>query len=58
MQKPLALMGVEVVEEEMPSAQLLDLRKAYPRVNKPAPWGIPKRYGLRGRFLQTLQNLH
>ena len=41
-----------------PIARLLDLKKAYPRVNKPALWGILKKYGLKGNFLWTLQDLH
>ena len=41
-----------------PVARLLDLKKAYPRVNKPALWGILKMYGLKGNFLWTLQDLH
>ena len=40
------------------AARLLDLQKTYPRVNKPALWGILKKYGLRGNFLRMLQNLH
>ena len=41
-----------------PEARLLDLRKAYPRVNKPALWGILARYGLRGKFMDTVMDLH
>ena len=41
-----------------PMARLLDLKKAYPRVSKPALWGILERYGLEGNFLRTLQDLH
>ena len=41
-----------------PVARLLHLKKAYPRVNKPALWGILKMYGLKGNFLWTLQDLH
>ena len=36
-----------------PAARLLDLRKAYPRVNKPALWKILERYGLRGNFVDS-----
>ena len=50
--------GEEEMAESDPVARLLDLRKAYPRVNKPALWGILERYGLRGNFLRTLQDLH
>ena len=33
-------------DEFIPSARLLDLRKAYPRVNKAALWLLLRRYGL------------
>ena len=39
-------------------ARLLDLRKAYPRVNKPALWGILERYGMGERCLRVLKDLH
>ena len=39
-------------------ARLLDLEKAYPRVSKPALWMLLKRYGLKGRILETLIDLH
>ena len=35
-------------EQWVPSARLLDLRKAYPRVNKPVLWRLLKRCGLSG----------
>ena len=41
-----------------PEARLLDLKKAYPRVNKPAMWKILERYGMKGKFLETLIDLH
>ncbi len=41
-----------------PSARLLDLRKAYPRVNKTALWRLLERYGLNGNFLRLLTDLH
>ena len=41
-----------------PVARLLDLRKAYPRVNKSALWNILERYRLRGSFLDTIRDLH
>ena len=50
--------GEAWVEDEQPEARLLDLRKAYPRVNRPAMWGLLEKYGLRGRFLETLRGLH
>ena len=45
-------------EDERPTARLLDLRKAYPRVNKYALWKMLEKYGLGGRCLQTVINLH
>ena len=42
----------------VPSARLLDLRKAYPRVNKTALWLLLERYGLNGDFLRLLYDLH
>ena len=50
--------GGDEVATSDPMARLLDLKKAYPRVNKPALWGILERYGLKGNFLWTLQDLH
>ena len=50
--------GEEIVDGEEPVARLLDLRKAYPRVNRPALWGILKRYGIGERALRVLQDLH
>ena len=42
----------------VPAARLLDLKKAYPRVNKAALWMLLRRYGLEGDFLRLLQDLH
>ncbi len=39
-------------------ARLLDLRKAYPRVNKPALWAMLERYGMGERCLRILKDLH
>ena len=50
--------GEVIVDGEVPVARLLDLRKAYPRVNKPALWGILERYGMRERALRVLKDLH
>ena len=41
-----------------PEARLLDLTKAYPRVNKPAMWEILRRNGMQGNFLNSLIDLH
>ena len=43
---------------EIPEARLLDLRKAYPRINRPVMWGILERYGLHGNMLSTVRDLH
>ena len=50
--------GQPETEESDPEARMLDLRKAYPRVSKPALWGLLKRYGLWGSFLDTVVDLH
>ena len=50
--------GRTVSDEDKLTARLLDLKKAYPRVNKPALWRLLERYGLRGDFLRTLKDLH
>ena len=50
--------GAEGDGSVVPSARLLDLRKAYPRVNKTALWRLLKRYGLDGNFLRLLMDLH
>ena len=50
--------GREIPEGEEPVATLLDLRKAYPRVNRPALWGILKKGGIGDRALRILQDLH
>ena len=50
--------GEEEERETDPVAVLLDLRKAYPRVNKPALWAILELCGMEGNCLKTLQDLH
>ena len=45
-------------EDEWPSARLLDLRKAYPRVNKPALWSLLEGYGMKRQCLEMLVDLH
>ena len=50
--------GDTINEEKMPAGRLLDLRKAYPCVNKPAPWAILLRYVTGPKCLRALQGLH
>ena len=45
-------------EEQRMEARLLDLEKAYPRINKPCLWGMLKRAGLGGNYLRALMDLH
>ena len=45
-------------EEVRIEERLLDLEKAYPRVNRPCLWNLLTRYGLGGRCLDTLIALH
>ena len=46
--------GEEEEQETDTVAVLLDLRKAYPRVNKPALWAILERCRMEGNCLKTL----
>ena len=45
-------------EEVHLEGRLLDLEKAYPRVNKPNMWELLRRCGLRGWIMTTIQDLH
>ena len=51
-------MGLDARNEiDRPTARLLDLEKAYPRVSKPALWMSLERYGLGGgRMLELVMN--
>jgi hypothetical protein len=50
--------GEAIADGEEPVARLLDLRKAYPRVNRPALWGMLVKYGIGERALRILKDLH
>ena len=50
--------GETIPEEDKPSARLLDLSKAYPRVNKYAMWRILGKYGMGEKCLRSVKNLH
>ena len=56
--KRLEANGETMDRDLQPKARLLDLRKAYPRVNKPALWKILKRKGIGDKCLRALQDLH
>ena len=58
LKKRLTARGEDLEEDKVPEARLLDLRKAYPRVNKPALWGILTKYGMKERALTVLKGLH
>ena len=58
LQKRIHAAGETFPEDKRPTARLLDLRKAYPRVNKHALWSILKKYGIRGNCLRAIQDLH
>ena len=58
LQKRIHAAGETFPEDKRPTARLLDLRKAYPRVNKHALWSILKKYGIRGDCLRAIQDLH
>ena len=45
-------------QEEWSEARLLDLRKAYARVNKPALWMLLSRYGLGENMIRVIKGLH
>ena len=48
----------EAHSPEDPMAILLDITKAYPRVNKTILWAMLKKYAVKGRGLRILQGLH
>ena len=58
LRKRMEAAGEVLEDDEKPAARLLDLRKAYPRVNKYAMWKILERYGLGENCLRTIRTLH
>ena len=58
LRKRLEAKGEEISRDDKPVARLLDLRKAYPRVNKPALWKILIRKGMGEKCLRAIQDLH
>ena len=58
LRKRMAAAGEELAEDDKPAARLLDLRKAYPRINKYIMWRILEKYGLGEKCLRTIKNLH
>ena len=58
LKKRIRIDGREQQHPTDPEARLLDLRKAYPRVNKSTMWEIVKRCGLKGKFLETILDFH
>ena len=58
LKKRKAAEGVEEVDDEKFAGRLLDLKKAYPRVNKYEMWKILEKYGMGEKCLRTVKNLH
>ena len=46
------------MEEWTPVATLLDIKKAYPRVNKPILWNMLRKYGVKEESIRILKGLH
>ena len=44
--------------ELKPARRLLDLNKAYPRVNELALWRLLRRYSLEVDFIRVVMDLH
>ena len=47
-----------VNDDDKPAARLMDLTKAYSRVNELALWTILRKYGIGDNFLRVLKDLH
>ena len=45
-------------KDDDPVATLLDITKAYPRINKPCLWTILRKAGMDERTLRTLEGIH
>ena len=41
-----------------PVATLLDIKKAYPRVNRPILWNMLRKYGMKEECIRILRGLH
>ena len=50
--------GETMNDDDKPTARLLDLRKAYPRVNQYAMWQILEKYGMGEKCLRVIKDLH
>ena len=46
------------MEDWTPIATLLDIKKAYPRVNRPILWSMLRKYGMREESIRILKGLH
>ena len=46
------------MEDWTPVATLLDIKKAYPRVNRPILWCMLRKYGMNEESIRTLKGLH
>ena len=45
-------------EDWTPVATLLDIKKAYPKVNRPILWSMLRKYGMREESIRILKGLH
>ena len=52
------VLGPSENPEGRPGAVLLDITKAYPRVNRPLIWQMLERMGMPNRTMQTLIAMH
>ena len=46
------------MDDWTPVATLLDIKKAYPRVNRPILWIILRKYGMKEESIRILKGLH